>query len=214
MRSTQAAAVSQSFEFKAEKAVYSLDKVPCGGSEPVAVAQYGNLVYVVNAGGSSNVAGFRLNRFDGALKPIPDAIAFLTTGNSGASSLAFSPDGKFLLVTEKLTNNIDAFRVQIDGTLAPIVVNPSAGPGLFSVLFAPNGTALATETGPAGGTNASAISSYAVRANGILTPISTSIPTLGAATCWHEVTPDGRFVYTSDAGTPRFPGLPSLQTVR
>src|SRR5579864_7422753 len=30
-----------------------LDKVPCGGSEPVAVAQNGNLVYVVNAGAES-----------------------------------------------------------------------------------------------------------------------------------------------------------------
>src|SRR5271170_380611 len=29
-------------------------KVSCGGSEPVAVAQHGSLVYVVNAGGSSN----------------------------------------------------------------------------------------------------------------------------------------------------------------
>ena len=140
-----------------------LDKVPCGGSEPVAVAQNGNLVYVVNAGAASSVVGFRLGN-EGTLKQIPDSLAFLSTGNSGASSLAFSPDGQFLLVTEKVTNKIDAFHVQGNGTLTPIVVSPSAGPGLFSVLFAPNGTALATETGPAGGTNASAISSYAVQA--------------------------------------------------
>src|SRR5579864_1040698 len=122
-----------------------VDRVPCGGSEPVAVAQHGSLVYVVNAGGTSNVTGFRLDH-TGRLRPIPDSIAFLSTGNSGAASLSFSPDGQFLLVTEKLTNNIDVFHIQIDGTLGPIVTNPSAGPGAFAVVFAENGAALVSET--------------------------------------------------------------------
>jgi 6-phosphogluconolactonase len=181
-------------------------KVPCGGSEPVAVAQQGSLVYVLNAGGASSVVGFKLE-LDGELNPIPDSLAYLSTGNSGAASLAFSPDGQFLLVTEKLTNKIDAFHVQIDGTLGPIAVNTSAGPGAFSVTFAPNGAALVVETGPAGGTNASAISSYMVQANGSLVPVSTSVPTLGAATCWHAVTPNGQFVYTSNAGSATVSGF-------
>src|SRR5215470_5066666 len=143
--------------FRVHGAMLSLtDRVPCGGSEPVAIAQHGNLVYVVNAGGSSNVTGFRLEQ-NGRLKPIPHSIAFLTTSNSGAASLSFSPDGHFLLVTEKITNNIDGFHIQVDGTLGPTVVNPNAGPGAFAVLFAPNGTALVTETGPTGGNNTAAI---------------------------------------------------------
>jgi DNA-binding beta-propeller fold protein YncE len=193
--------------FRVHGATLSLvDKAPCGGSEPVAVAQNGNLVYVVNAGGSSNVTGFRLDR-DGRLRPIPDSIAFLSTANSGAASLSFSPDGQFLLVTEKITNSIDAFHIQINGTLGPIIVNPSVGPGAFAVLFAPNGAALVSETGPTGGNNASAISSYAVQANGTLTAVSASVPTLGAATCWQAVTPDGRFVYTSNSGTSTISGF-------
>jgi len=126
-----------------------IDRVPCGGSEPVAVAQHGNLVYVANAGGTSNVTGFRLDS-NGKLRAIPDSIAFLSTGNSGPGSLSFSPDGQFLLVTEKATNNIDAFHIQIDGTLGQIAINPSVGPGAFAVLFAPNGAALVSETGPSG----------------------------------------------------------------
>lgn len=193
--------------FRVHGAILSLvDRVPCGGSEPVAVAQRGNLLYVVNAGGSSNVTGFRLEH-DGRLRAIPDSIAFLTTANSGAASLSFSPDGQFLLVTEKITNNIDAFHIQIDGTLGPIVVNPSVGPGAFAVLFAPNGAALVSETGPAGGHNAAAISSYAVLPNATLSPISSSVPTLGAATCWQAVTPDGHFVYTSNSGTSTISGF-------
>jgi 6-phosphogluconolactonase len=183
-----------------------LEKVPCGGAEPVAVAQHGNLVYVANVGGTSNVVGFWLNR-EGSLRPIPDSLTYLSTGNSGPGSLSFSPDGEFLLVTEKATNNIDAFHVQINGTLAPIVVNPSAGPGAFAVLFAPNGSALVAETGPSGGTDASAISSYTVLANGKLSPVSTSAPTLGAATCWLAVTPDGKFVYTSNSATSTVSGF-------
>jgi len=193
--------------FRVRGAMLSVvDKVPCGGSEPVAIAQHGDLVYVVNAGGSSNVTGFRMDK-NGRLKPIPDSIAFLTTGNSGAASLSFSPDGQFLLVTEKITNKIDGFHIQIDGTLGPIVVNASVGPGAFAVLFAPNGTALVTETGPTGGNNAAAISSYAFFPNATLSPISASVPTQGAASCWQVVTPDGRFVYTSNTGTSTISGF-------
>ena len=117
---------------------------------------------------------------NGKLKQISGALAYLTTGNSGPGSVTFSPDGQFLLVTEKGTGNIDSFHVQLNGTLAPIVVTPSAGPGLFAILFAPNGAAIASETGPAGGTDASAVSSYAIAPNGKLSVISASVPTLGA----------------------------------
>ncbi len=183
-----------------------VDKAPCGGASPVAVAQHGNLVYVVNEGASSSVFGFSLSK-EGKLKSIANSLAYLSTANSGPGSLSFSPDGQFLFVTEKLTNSIDAFHVQLDGTLAPIIVNPSADPGVFAVTFAPNGAALVAETGPTGGTNASAISSYAVAANGKLTPISLGVPTLAAATCWHVVTPNGQFVYTSNAGSATVSGF-------
>ncbi|MGA2923294.1 MAG: beta-propeller fold lactonase family protein [Candidatus Sulfotelmatobacter sp.] len=158
-----------------------------GGSEPNAVAQHGNLVYVSNVGGSSSVVGFRLDHRK--LTQIPNSTRFLSTNNSGAGGLAFSPDGRFLVVVERLTNDIDVFSVQGDSTLSPIVVNPSAGPGAFSVSFAPNGAALVSETGPSGVPNGSAISSYEIATNGTLSAISTSVPTLGAANCWNVVTP-------------------------
>jgi 6-phosphogluconolactonase len=182
------------------------DKQLSGGSEPNAVAQHGHLVYVLNTGGSSSVVGFRVSE-DGKLQPISHSLTFLSTNTSGASSLAFSPNGQFLLVTERETNSIDAFSVEKNGTLSPIVINPSAGPGVFSLAFAPNGAALAAETGPAGGQNASAITSYSVASNGTLTPISTSVPTLGAATCWNAVTPNGKWAYTSNAGTSNISGF-------
>lgn len=187
-----------------------VNKVISGGSEPNAVAQNGNLVYVSNVGGSSSVVGFRLDH--GNLTQIPNSIRFLSTNNSGAGGLAFSPDGRFLVVVERLTNDIDVFSVQGDSTLSPIVVNPSAGLGAFSVSFAPNGAALVSETGPSGVPNGSAISSYEIGTNGTLSPISTSVPTLGAANCWNVVTPDGSFVYTSNAGSSTISGFAIANT--
>jgi len=185
--------------------LFLVDKADSGGSEPNAIAQHGDLVYVVNTGGSSNVSGFRLR--GNHLLPMKNSLAFLSTNTSGAASVTFSPDGHFLAVTERLTNNIDVFKVLADGTLSPVVTNPSVGPGVFAATFAPEGVAIVSETGPANATNGSAISSYAVLANGTLSAISTSIPTLGAANCWNAVTPDGRFAYVSNAGSSTISGF-------
>jgi 6-phosphogluconolactonase (cycloisomerase 2 family) len=192
--------------FRVHGAKLSLaSRVPSGGSEPVASAQHGNLLYVLNTGGSSEVVGFRVT--GGELTQIPDSVQFLSTNTSGAASLSFSPDGQFLAITERLTNRIDVFGVQGDGTLSPIVSNQSANPGVFAVLFAPNGSALVSETGPAGVPNGSTITSYEVLADGTLSAISSAVPTLGAANCWNAVTPDGRFVYTSNAGSSTISGF-------
>ena len=192
--------------FRVEGSTLSLsDQVPSFGSEPNAIAQHGDLVYVLNTGGSSNVVGFHL---DGdQLSPIDHSIAFLSTNTAGAASIAISPDGQFVAVTERLTNSIDVFKILGDGTLSPIVVNPSIGPGAFSVSFAPEGVAIVSETGPAGVPNGSAVSSYAVAAGGTLQPISSGVPTLGAANCWNAVTPDGRWVYVSNAGSSTIAGF-------
>jgi 6-phosphogluconolactonase (cycloisomerase 2 family) len=193
--------------FRVQRSHLSLiDVVHSGGSEPNALAQHGDLLYVLNTGGSSGVAGFKQDE-NGGLTPIPNSVRFLSTNTSGAASLSFSPDGKFLVVTERLTNSIDVFSVQEDGTLAPIVENSDAAPGTFSISFAPNGVALVTETGPAGAQNGSTISSYAIQPNGSLFTISLGVPTLGAATCWNVITPDGRFAYTNNSASSTISGF-------
>lgn len=180
------------------------DREPSGGSEPNAVAQYGRLVYVLNTAGSSSVVGFRFD--DGRLTRIPDSLRFLSGNTVNSASLAFTPDGRFLVVTERTTNNLDVFRVQADGRLAPVVITPSAGPGAFSVAIAPNGAVIVSETG-SGAPLGSATSSYRLDASGKLLAVSTSVPTLGNANCWNVVTPDGRFVYTSNAGSSSIAGF-------
>ncbi|HEY4369004.1 MAG TPA: beta-propeller fold lactonase family protein [Steroidobacteraceae bacterium] len=178
------------------------DKVPTQGSEPNAVAEHGNLVYVLNTAGSSSVVGFRL--IAGHLRPIEHSLRFLSTNGAGSASLSFSPDGRYLLVTERTTNSIDVFSVLPDGRLSTLT-NNAGRPGTFSVGFAPNGTAIVSETGP-GGANSSTVSSYAVQGNRSLKAIS-HLPTGGDANCWNAITPNGRFVYVSNAGTSSIAGF-------
>jgi 6-phosphogluconolactonase len=171
--------------------------VSSGGSAPVAIAQRGNLVYVINFAGNSNVVGFILNE-EGHLVTIPNSIRYLSATNTGPSSLAFSPDGRFLLVTEKVTNNIDVFSVQSDGTLSQPTITPDPIPGVFDVVFSPGGAALIVQTGGASNANVSSVSSYLVQPDGALLPLTGSVPTLGNFTCWIALTPNGQFAFTSN----------------
>jgi 6-phosphogluconolactonase len=183
--------------------LFQTDKTPSGGAEPNAIAQRGDLIYVLNAAGASSVVGFRFD--SGRLFKIPSSIRYLSGTAVGPGSVAFSPDGHWLVATEKATPAIDVFGVNRDGTLSQATINKSVGAGTFSASFAPNGTLVVAETGIAGATNGSAISSYAIQGDGTLKPVTTSEPTLGAATCW-EVTVDGKYVYTSNAGTSNISG--------
>jgi len=59
---------------------------------------------------------------------------------------------------------------------------------------------------PTGNCSRAAISQRVEEA-AALTPVTSSAPTLGAANCWNAVTPDGRFVYTSNAGSATVSGF-------
>jgi 6-phosphogluconolactonase len=157
-----------------------------GGAFPDAIAQFGNLVYVLNASGNSNVIGFNMD--NGHLVRIPNATGFLTTGLSGGSSLTFSADGKVLLVSERTTGLIDSFPVNVDGTLGAATL--TAYPGIFDFTTSATNGLLITVGGPT-------ISSTSVADTAKLTPVDT-IPIFSGA-CWVVVTPKG-FVYASTGG--------------
>jgi 6-phosphogluconolactonase (cycloisomerase 2 family) len=161
---------------------------------------------VLNAAGSGSIVAYHLG-VEGHLHPIEKSTTYLTAANSGGSSLSVSPNGAFLSVTERIPNNIDTFRINPDGTLAPIVVNKSNAPGVFDAAFAPDGNLLVSETGPAGGVDESAISSYSVQPDGTLSTVSQSVSTLGNANCWNAIAPNGKWVYVSNAGSSTISGF-------
>jgi hypothetical protein len=65
-------------------------QVPSGGAELTSVAQHGNLVYVLDAAGSSSVTGFAF--FEGQLVPTPDSQQFLS-GNGEMVTGSISTSG-------------------------------------------------------------------------------------------------------------------------
>jgi 6-phosphogluconolactonase len=172
-----------------------------GGTEPVSLALYKDLVYVLNAGGTPNITGFELNP-DGTLRMLSGSSRPLAGGKAaGPAQVGFTPAGSFLVVTEKNTNLIDTYRVLESGVTAGPISNPSSGTTPFGFTFGRSGTLVVSEAaGGPGGTSAS--SSYQISTvSGELSVISASIGDTQLAACWAVTTNDGRFVYLSNTGS-------------
>ena len=69
------------------------DHVASGGDMPISVTAHGRHVYVLNAGGASNISGFRLST-SGDLTPIAGSTRPLSGAGTGPAQIEFSPDGR------------------------------------------------------------------------------------------------------------------------
>jgi len=168
-----------------------------GGDLPTSVAVHGDLVYAMNAG-SDAVSGFHLRH--GQLWPIAGATYALSQVGSAPAQVGFDPDGRFLVVTERMTNRIVVFPVQLGGTLGSLVANPSAGPTPFGFLFRRDGTLVVSEA--AGGTvGASTVSTYRIQRDGTLATITAAAPTNQTAACWIAIPRGGEFAYSTNTGS-------------
>ncbi len=163
--------------------------VPSGGNRPISLTVHGNLLYVLNAGGAGNVTGFVLDE-DGGATPIPGATRPL--GGAGPAQVAFSRDGRSLVVTEKTSNSIDVYAVDQDGVASGPASYPSAGGTPFGFAFGPRGEFVVSEA-------AGSASSYILGAGGNVSVASGAVLTHQGAPCWAVVTQDGRFAYTANA---------------
>jgi 6-phosphogluconolactonase (cycloisomerase 2 family) len=174
--------------------------VDSGGSFPASVAVHNRLVYVLNAGGTGIVQGFWLGRH-GQLRPIADSARSLGLANGdppnflmSPGDVAFTPDGSKLLVTTKAsTSSIDVFHVRRDGRLSDTpVVNPSATPVPFALLFRSPAELISVEAG------ASSLTTYRIQHGGTLTGPQSASDGQTAA-CW--ITQVGRFYFVSNTGS-------------
>jgi 6-phosphogluconolactonase len=181
-----------------------LDRVPSGGERPISVTVFRGLVYVLNAGGSGNISGFRLD-VHGGLHPLPSSTRPLSTSASDPAQIAFGPDGTTLAVTEKATSRISTYDVSEDGLPSGPNAQPSAGATPFGFAFDRHGTLVVSEAF-GGAPGASALSSYRLAGNGTLQVISESVGTTQTAACWVVITGDGRFAYTTNTGSGNISG--------
>ncbi|MDP9009384.1 MAG: lactonase family protein [Pseudomonadota bacterium] len=173
------------------------DRIPSGGILPVSVAEWNGIVYVLNRNGSSGagsgptIQGFQVST-SGILSPIAGSVMALRATDTNAAQIAISPDGLWILVTERGINEIDV--VPLDQNHAPGTPRSaaSAGSGPFGFAFSDAARLYVSEIGM--GTT----SAYDVDPQGILHVLSAAVSTQQRATCWLVITPDNNLVYVSN----------------
>ena len=176
-----------------------VNTVASGGMRPVSVTSSRDVVYVLNAGGTGNISGFRLDE-DGAVAPIANSSRALSSATAGAAQIEFAPEGEQLVVTEKATNNILTYQIGNDDLPATAVVHASAGRTPFGFEFTERGLLIVSEAF-GGAAGASAASSYQLKNRGRLEIRTASAPTTQSAACWVVITPNNRFAYLTNTGS-------------
>ena len=166
-------------------------RVASGGNLPISVTVHDDVLYVLNAGGNGNISAFRIDA-GGALTPIAGSARSLSGSAVGPAQVSFSPDGRWLVVTEKTTSRLDVFAVGSDGAASVAITTESAGGTPFGFAFGHRDELFVSEA-------AGSASSYVIDGTGGLTLASGAVLTHQGAPCWAVVTKNGKFGYTANA---------------
>jgi 6-phosphogluconolactonase len=163
-----------------------LDRVPSGGSTPRSVAVHADWVYVLNTGDDPNVA-----RLGGPAVALPQG--------SDPAQVAFTPDARTLLITDRASDSIHAFPVGNDGALGERVTHRSSGATPYGFDVTAGGVLVVTEAAGAQVGKASA-SSYRLGGPAQLAPVSGAVGSTRSEVCWAVTSNDGRFVFVTNFG--------------
>lgn len=172
------------------------------GVGPVSLSYHDGLLYVLNAANGStqaaNVAGFRVDD-EGNLHYIAGSTQPLSVARPDPGQIQVDPSGHYLLVTEKLTNLIDVYRIDEDGSLSVSTPIPSVGAVPFGIAFNPTSRHQLVVTDATGGPNHTGGATSYRLAGGAINLINGPVFDFQLAPCWVVITNDGRFAYTSNA---------------
>lgn len=180
-----------------------VDRVSSNGELPISLTYSHNLLYVLNAGGgvgaTDTITGFVVGA-DGTLTAIPNSTRPLSADSVGPAQIQFNSDGDVLVVTEKGTNMIVSYTVDSAGNPSAPIPQISVGATPFGFAFGKRDQMFVSEAA-GGAEGAGSVSSYALAENGVLDVIDPSVNTTETAACWVVVSNDGRFAYTTNAGS-------------
>jgi 6-phosphogluconolactonase len=178
-----------------------LDTAPSGGARPISVTARGQLVYALNEGSATtpgNISGFTVKGRE--LVPLPGSSRPLSAAAVGPAQIEFSPNGRVLVVTEKMTNRIVTYLVGAGGYAGAPNAQPSAGQTPFGFAFDGRGRLIVSEAF-GGAPDASVLSSYGLSSNGTISAISPNVATTETAACWVVVTRNGCYAYATNTGS-------------
>jgi len=177
-----------------------VDRINTGGKQPVSLALDRKILYVLHAGVPNTITGFRVESH-GKLTPLPGSTRPLSSADTAPAQIGFSPDGSALVVTEKNTNLIDVYTVDRDGLAEGPTSFTAVGTTPFGFAFGKREQLFVSEA------VSGSVSSYQLGEEGGLQVISPAVSTHQAAACWVVVTHDGRFAYTTNAGSGSISGF-------
>jgi 6-phosphogluconolactonase (cycloisomerase 2 family) len=172
--------------------------VPSGGSFPASIDVHGDFAYVLNAGLTGTVSGFRIS--GGTLTPIPGSTRSLGLANfadpfflSSPAQIGFSPSGQQLIVTTKTNSTVDVFTVAPDGQLSAAPVKNPDAPLPFPFRFGPDDLLALVTAGN------SALGTFRLNPDGTISPVGVPVSDGQAAACW--ITPAKGFDYVGNTGS-------------
>jgi 6-phosphogluconolactonase len=164
---------------------------PSGGEAPLSVDEQDGRVYVLNSAGTPNVTGFTAGRH-GALRRIPAGTRDLP-GADGAAQVSITPDGRGLVVSERLSNRLETLTIDRAGRPGAPVITASSGTTPFGFAISRRGDVIVSEAGTL------SVSSYRLGGDGRLGVITPALALGQGGVCWVAVSPDGRLAYTGNA---------------
>ncbi|OAA76534.1 WD40/YVTN repeat-like-containing domain protein [Akanthomyces lecanii RCEF 1005] len=174
------------------------------GDQPLGIALSPKTGYAYVLDGSvasTGIFGFKVDGGDGKLQPLTNATIPLSTPIGVPGDVVFSPDGRALVVTNKVGSTLDVFAVDAaSGHASPTPMTTIASSGVrpFAAAFFKD-FLYVIESGLPSLKNA-ALSTY--RFNGGAAPSLTAITKAERNDqtdgCWVVVTPDGKWAYTAN----------------
>ena len=197
--------------------------VSAGVSSPIAlaVAPNGRFLYVATST-SNMVTAFQVDS-SGVLTLIPEARPGtnpLSSGGTGITGLALSPNGQFLYVTNGTSHNVTAFKVESSGLLT--LIPPTGSNPILTGGTSPNGIVVAADgahlyVANGGGT----VSTFSIGSDGFLTLVPAGgaaqnpvpAPATGLTPVSLAISPDGQFLYVANRITSGSGGTISAYTI-
>jgi 6-phosphogluconolactonase (cycloisomerase 2 family) len=150
------------------------------------------------------MTGFFLSE-EGKLRPISGSTRVTGVFASSPADIVFSPDGRYLVVAERVTNLLDVFPMDENGLAGEKVVTQSNNLQPFGMEFTRKGVLVVTEgvdqTPRIPRPNASSTSSYRIGENGFLETISNAVPTTQTAACWIRFSKNQKLAYVVNSGS-------------
>jgi 6-phosphogluconolactonase len=191
-----------SFKVHNDGSLTLTDTKASGGTTPVSLCIYHRYLYVVNSG-SSNICGYEVGA-GGTLTTITGSNLPLSANAAGPAQIAFSPNGEYLYVTEKMTNMITSFEVDASGLATSDMSFPSTGVTPFGFSIARDNYMVVSNANAPGGMglpNASSCTSYSGINPGNLHAVNGAVANNQTAACWVATTKYGRFAYVANTGS-------------